>query len=45
MLIPTLLGTRLYLGISDAAFRKIVLSLLTLSGIGLLASSLPKLLG
>jgi len=45
MLIPTLLGTRLYLGISEATFRKIVLSLLTLSGIALLASSLPKLLG
>lgn len=44
MLIPTLLGTRLYLGISEATFRKIVLSLLTLSGIALLASSLPKLL-
>jgi len=45
MLIPTLLGTRLYLGISEATFRKIVLGLLTLSGIALLASSLPKLLG
>lgn len=45
LLIPTLLGTRLYLGISEATFRKIVLSLLTLSGIALLASSLPKLLG
>lgn len=43
MLIPTLLGTRLYLGISEATFRRIVLSLLTLSGIALLASSLPKL--
>ncbi|MFL9879695.1 sulfite exporter TauE/SafE family protein [Herbaspirillum rhizosphaerae] len=44
MLIPTLLGTRLYLGISEATFRKIVLSLLTLSGFALLASSIPKLL-
>ncbi|WP_050478060.1 sulfite exporter TauE/SafE family protein [Herbaspirillum rhizosphaerae] len=44
MLIPTLLGARLYVGISEAAFRRIVLSLLTLSGIALLASSLPKLL-
>jgi len=43
ILIPTLLGTRLYLGISEATFRKVVLSLLTLSGIALLASSLPKL--
>ncbi|WP_332690560.1 sulfite exporter TauE/SafE family protein [Bosea sp. (in: a-proteobacteria)] len=45
MLIPTLLGTRLYIGISEAAFRRIVLGLLTLSGFALLASSLPKLAG
>lgn len=44
MFIPTLLGARLYLSLSETAFRKIVLSLLTLSGITLLASSLPKLL-
>jgi uncharacterized membrane protein YfcA len=44
MLIPTLLGTRLYHGISEVTFRRIVLSLLTLSGIALLASSLPKIL-
>jgi uncharacterized membrane protein YfcA len=45
MSIPTLLGTRLYIGISDLRFRQIVLSLLTVSGIALLASSLPVLLG
>jgi uncharacterized membrane protein YfcA len=44
MLVPTLLGTRLYIGISEATFRKIVLSLLTASGVALLASSLPQLL-
>ncbi|MCP4561323.1 MAG: sulfite exporter TauE/SafE family protein [Bosea sp.] len=44
MLIPSLLGGKLYIGISDQAFRRIVLSLLTLSGIALLASSLPRLL-
>lgn len=44
MLLPTLLGARLYAGISDIAFRRIVLGLLTLSGIALLASSVPKLL-
>lgn len=43
MLIPTFLGTRLYIGISDALFRQIVLSLLTLSGIALLSASLPLL--
>lgn len=40
-----LVGARLYLGISDLAFRKVVLGLLTLSGVALLASSLPLLLG
>jgi uncharacterized protein len=44
MLIPSLLGARMYIGISDASFRKVVLSLLTASGIALLASSLPKLI-
>lgn len=44
MLLPALLGARLYIGISEAAFRKIVLSLLTASGVALLASSLPVLL-
>ncbi|MFE8646981.1 sulfite exporter TauE/SafE family protein [Sphingomonas sp. NCPPB 2930] len=45
MLIPTFLGTRLYIGISDVRFRQIVLSLLSASGMALLASSLPPLLG
>jgi len=44
MLVPTLIGTRLYIGISEARFRQIVLSLLTASGAALLASSVPKLL-
>lgn len=44
MLIPTLLGTRLYIGISEARFRQIVLSLLTASGAMLLAASVPRLL-
>ena len=44
MLVPTLLGARMYIGISEARFRQIVLSLLMLSGIALLASSLPALL-
>lgn len=45
MLIPTLLGTRLYIGISEVAFRRLVLGLLTCSGLTLLASSVPRLLG
>lgn len=44
MLVPSLLGARLYLGISEAGFRKVVLGLLTASGAGLLASALPVLL-
>ncbi len=44
MLVPTLLGARVYIGISEARFRQIVLSLLTASGIALLASSMPALL-
>ena len=43
VLVPVLLGARLYVGISDAAFRQIVLGLLTASGLALLASSLPVL--
>lgn len=44
LLIPTLLGARLYLGISEKRFRQVVLGLLTLSGLTMLAASLPKLL-
>jgi uncharacterized protein len=43
LLVPAWLGTRLYLGISDLAFRRIVLGLLTASGIALLAAALPRL--
>ncbi|KJK24344.1 permease [Burkholderiaceae bacterium 16] len=44
MLVPSILGARLYIGISEIAFRRIVLSLLTASGVALLAASLPALL-
>ncbi|RMX04947.1 sulfite exporter TauE/SafE family protein [Corticibacter populi] len=44
MLLPSLLGARLYIGLSEARFRQIVLGLLTLSGLALLAASLPRLL-
>jgi uncharacterized membrane protein YfcA len=43
MLVPVLLGTRLYIGIDEATFRKVVLSLLTAAGVALLASALPAL--
>jgi uncharacterized protein len=45
VVIPVLLGARLYLGISDVAFRKLLLGLLAASGVALLASSLPVLAG
>jgi len=44
VLVPVLLGGKLYVGISEQAFRKIVLGLLTASGIALLLASLPVLL-
>ena len=44
LLLPGLLGARLYVGLSETAFRQIVLGLLTLSGVALLAASLPSLL-
>lgn len=44
ILLPVLLGARLYVGISELAFRRIVLGLLTASGVAMLASSVPRLL-
>ena len=44
LLLPALLGMKVYVGVSPAAFRRIVLLLLTLSGIAMLAGSLPRLL-
>ena len=44
MLIPVFLGTRVYVGLSETAFRRVVLGLLTISGITLLAAALPRVL-
>jgi hypothetical protein len=44
MLVPTLIGARLYRRFSDAAFRKVVLGLLAASGAILIATTFPKLL-
>ncbi|MDB5899910.1 MAG: hypothetical protein JWP41_3512 [Ramlibacter sp.] len=44
VVLPVLFGAKLYLGISEQAFRKVVLGLLSLTGIALLASSVPVLL-
>lgn len=43
-LVPVLLGARLYLGISEQTFRRIVLVLLTLSGIAMLTAAIPAML-
>jgi len=42
MIVPWWLGSRLYIGISEAVFRRVVLGFLTLTGIAMVASSLPK---
>jgi uncharacterized membrane protein YfcA len=44
ILLTSLVGARVYVGISDLAFRRVVLSLLTASGVAMLANSLPRLL-
>lgn len=44
ILLPSLLGARLYIGLDEATFRQVVLGLLTASGVAMLASSLPVLL-
>ncbi len=44
LLVPALIGMRVYIGISPLAFRNVVLGLLTASGLAMLASTLPRLL-
>lgn len=44
LLLPALLGMRVYAGISPQAFRNLVLGLLTASGLAMLVSVLPGLL-
>ena len=43
MVIPSLLGARLYLRLGETGFRKVVLGLLTASGIAMLGSALPAI--
>jgi hypothetical protein len=43
LLVPSLLGTRLYHGLDAAAFRRVVLLLLSASGLAMLASGLAGL--
>jgi uncharacterized membrane protein YfcA len=44
MVVPTMIGVRLYARFSEAGFRQLILVLLGLSGVVLLASSVPRLL-
>lgn len=44
LLVPAWIGMRVYIGISALAFRNVVLTLLTASGVALLTAALPKLL-
>lgn len=44
LLLPSVLGTRVYIGLSDMAFRRVVLSLLAVSGLAMVLSSLPRLM-
>jgi len=43
MVIPSLLGARLYIKISDVAFRRLILAILAATGVALLVSSVPQL--
>ena len=43
VLLPSMLGSRLYTGLSETAFRKVLLGLLTASGAALLVSAVPLL--
>jgi uncharacterized protein len=45
MVVPTLIGVRMYARFSEAGFRQLVLVLLSVSGVVLLAASVPRLLG
>ena len=44
VLVPVLIGAKVYIRLSEAAFRRVVMILLTVAGVTLLASALPVLL-
>ena len=44
MLLPSLIGARIYRGLSPVAFRRVVLGLLSVAGVAMLAAGLPALL-
>lgn len=43
-MVPALIGANVYVGLSPLAFRRVVLSLLSLSGMAMLATSVPRVL-
>lgn len=43
LLLPAMLGARVYVGLSQEAFRRVVLSMLSFSGLAMLAAELPRL--
>jgi uncharacterized protein len=45
MVVPTLIGVRLYARLSEAGFRQLILVLLSLSGVVLLIASVPRVPG
>lgn len=44
LMLPAMLGAKVYVGLSELAFRRIVLSLLTAAGLAMLAAALPQVL-
>jgi uncharacterized protein len=44
LLLPALIGARIYHGLSPAAFRRVVLLLLTCAGVAMVAAALPAVL-
>ena len=42
LIVPSLLGARIYVGLSELAFRRIVLTLLTAAGVAMIVASLHK---
>ena len=44
MLLPSLIGARIYHGLSPAAFRRVVLGLLSAAGVAMVVAGLPALL-
>ena len=43
MLIPNLIGARLYSRVTETTFRRLVLALLSCTGIAMLAAALPRI--